>query len=205
MKQKLYITLSAICFMFLVVLLTTNCNFSKYSKEKASIDSLETMLNNAQKKLKEIDKDNVQNQFEKYKRNIDIIKANYSYDKKDTLTWNIIALYGNINKPLKTYLKQYAQFEEDINYSKKQIKNLFKDYKKKRFDKAQFKEYLETEANIISNQCLEVSSTIDFAKSNLKLLDSLNPKIDLIIKKIKKTNNNNHLPKERDEEEDDND
>ncbi|MDP4265976.1 MAG: hypothetical protein Q8880_00905 [Bacteroidota bacterium] len=167
----------------------TGCNNSKYAKEKAQIDSLNIMIEKAEAKLNNIDDKEVDKKFEIYQKNLNEIKDNFN-DKREEGVWDVIVVYGNIKKPLKSYLKNNAKYHEEIEYSKKQLKNLYHDYKKGLITKEKFDQYYNTEKTVITGQYMEITSTIDWAKANIKLFDSLNPKINVIIQKLKKEKGN---------------
>jgi hypothetical protein len=168
-----------------VILFFVECKNNKYQKEIAKIDSLKTVLNKVEKKLTEIDTNVVHEKYKKYKENMNVISVNYSYNKKD-LGWNTICQYGKIEKPLRDFSSEQGDIKKELKFSRKQLDSLKFDIQNGNIEKKEMSEFIESESDAVAEIVQTIKITNENTKTELNRFDTLNPKIEIIIKKIKK-------------------
>jgi hypothetical protein len=174
------IFLTAILLPFFLI----SCNNFKHSKEISKIDSLLTVLDSAKAKLHELDTIYVKNCYDKYLDNLKQIREKFK-GKKDELTFRTMEQYGLINKPLRNFLRNFDNFNKEINYSKAQLKNLKCDIKNNKIDKEKIAEYIDTESKAVNTLNKKINISVNSSKKYIKKFEKLNPKIYKIIKDLK--------------------
>lgn len=162
-----------------------SCNESKFKAELKTIDSLNVVLDSVQIKMGEIDTVIIKKAYKEYLANIALLNK-YFNDKKEDSTWQLMGSYGAVKTSLKPFTKNYTEYYSEIEYSRKQIDSLKSDIESGNLEKEKIKEYTKTEAEAVSKLMIIVVSSVDGAKTGLKLLDSLNPKVDKVIERLKK-------------------
>jgi hypothetical protein len=118
-------------------------------------------------------------------KNIGQIRDCFNDNKGDT-TWKTIMPYGIIRKPLKNFLNEYSGLYKEIRYSRKQLDNLKADIEGGNIQKDTISEYTKNEVAAVNSLKQIVNITINGVQTNLKLFDSLNPKVIHLIKQLKK-------------------
>jgi hypothetical protein len=172
----LIIAISAILF---------SCGGSKYKAELKTIDSLNTVIDSIQAKLSGIDTVKIKNDFKDYMSNISKLKK-YFNDKKEDSTWQLMTSYGAVKSSLKSFIREYPGYYSEIKFSRGQLDSLKIDIESGNLQQDKIKEYTKTEAEAVSILKTNVRMSVEGTQLKLKLLDSLNPKVNLLIEKLKK-------------------
>jgi len=175
-------------FLFLIVpLVFISCNHKTHPKKIARIDSLLKVVDSIEKNLSKIDTINVKKVYEEYQDNLGMISA-YFKEKKEDSTWSTITAYGVINSPLKKFVKDYSSLYHDIKYSRKQLDSLKYDIEHDNLEKEKVDTYTNNECTAVNALKMQSFSDVKGAIIELRLFDSLSPKIDRVIEKLKKEN-----------------
>lgn len=162
-----------------------SCNESKFKTELKTIDSLNVALDSVRIKLREVDTVIIEKSYKEYLAKIAQLK-NYFNDKKEDSTWQLMGSYGAIKTSLKPFAKNYTEYYSELEYSRKQLDSLKSDIESGNLEKGKIKDYTKTEAEAVSKLMTLVAASVEGAKTGLKLLDSLNPKVDKVIGRLKK-------------------
>lgn len=186
---------------FILPLCFLACKSGKHAKEIKTIDSLYTVIDTIEKNLNSADTIKVKDVFEEYMKNIGQIRDCFN-DKKDDTTWKAITSYGIIRKPLRNFLNDYSALYEEIRYSRKQLDNLKADIEGENIQKDTILEYTKNEVAAVNSLKQIVNITVNGVQTNLKLFDSLNPKVIQLIAKLKKNGKTNKSGKSATEEND---
>jgi hypothetical protein len=168
-----------------VILFFVECKNNKYKKELARIDSLETVLNQSEKKLTEVDTNMVREKYKVYKKNISFISENYPNKLKDP-NWNTLCQYGLIKKPLRDFNNELPHLRKELMFSRKQLDSLKFDIQNGNIEKEKINEYVKSESDAVNVIEQMVKMTVEGAKTELNRFDTLNPKIEKILMGIKK-------------------
>ena len=169
--------------ILLISLAISNCKNSQHSEKISKVDSLQTTLNLAEKKLCEIDSNLVMKTYNEYFEVINEFNEVFP-DVRDE-NWTTICLYGNIKSGLKAYVKQHDKIKEEINLSRTQLKNLESDIKNNIVDEENFNKYLLDETEIINSLSQRTNFLIDNAKFEITQYDSLTPLMNNMIEYYK--------------------
>jgi len=178
-----------------------SCNESKYKAERKTIDSLKVVLDSVQLKMGQVDTVMFTNEYKEYLANISLLKE-YFNDKKEDSTWQIMTSYGAVRVSLKSFAKNYPEFYSELACSRKKLDSLKGDIEAGNLEKEKIREYTKNEADAVINLKTLVGTAIKSAKTGLKLLDSLNPKVIRLIKQLKKekkSGDNKTLSEEEDD------
>ena len=174
-----------VAFILSLHLFFFSCNETKFKAEFKTIDSLNVVLDSVQNKLEEVDTVMIKKEYKEYLTNIGLLKK-YFNDKKEDSTWKIMTSYGAVKGSLKKFISDYPCFYSEIYYSRKRLDSLKIDIKSGDMEKGKIKEYTKTESKAVSNLKTLVFFSVKGAMSKLMLLDSLNPKVNEVILKLKK-------------------
>ncbi len=173
MKNKLLILLSVLIF---------GCNSGK--KEKlVLIDFSISQADSLKDNLDKFDIQRLNNIYEEYKNNIDIIKNKYNID--DSVMTETVMLYSTIRKPLKNFLHSYPNLKKRINYTVKQLNDLKEGYKSGGINDSLFDRYYDVEKSALSNDKKDIEENILLINKYMMLYDSLTPSINEILSKLK--------------------
>ncbi|MFA5781041.1 MAG: hypothetical protein WC868_02105 [Bacteroidales bacterium] len=186
---------------FILPLCFLACKSGKHAKEIKTIDSLYTVIDTIEKNLNSADTIKVKDVFEEYMKNIGQIRDCFN-DKKGDTTWKIITPYGIIRKPLKNFLNDYSGLYKEIRYSRKQLDNLKADIEGENIQKDTISEYTINEVTSVNRLKQIVNFSVDGVQKNLKLFDSLNPKVIQLIEQLKKDGKIKKSEKYKTEEDD---
>ena len=177
------------------------CNNKKHPKMLSRIDSLNTVIDSIQINLFSVDTLRINNIFTDYSTNLGLIKK-YFVDKKEANDWEVMTTYGNIKKPLKSFIRDYPKFKNEISFSRNQLDTLKTDIGNGKLDGVKISDYIKQEAEAINNLKQQVLINVAGAKEKIKLFDSLNPKVVLLITKLKNKGKLNTEKKSSEEEDD---
>jgi len=177
--------ISHLVLAFVMILSFTECKNNQYKKELARIDSLKIVLNQAEKKLAELDTNVVHEKYKEYKKNLNFITANYPDKKKDP-NWNTLCQYSMIDEPLGGFNNEQHHLKNELMYSRKQLDSLKFDIQNGNVEKEKMNIYIESESNAVADLEQKIKEAIETAQTELNRFDTINPKIEKIIKSIKK-------------------
>lgn len=164
------------------------CGEKKYTAEVKTIDSLNIVLDSIQEKLDNVDTIKLKKDYKQYLSNIGLLKKNFN-DKKEDSTWQLMTSYGGIKSALKTFIRDCPGYYEEIRFSRGQLDTLKADIESGDLEPEKIGQYTKAEADAVSNLNTLVSVSLESVCSRLELLDSLNPKVMVLIKKLKEENN----------------
>ena len=170
---------------FILPLSFLACKSGKHAKEIKTIDSLYVVIDTIEKNLNSADTIKVKKAYEEYMKNISQIRDCFN-DKKGDTTWKSITPYGYIKKPLQNFLNDYPILFEEIQYSREQLNDLKADIEGENIQKDTITEYTKNEILAVNRLKQIVNFSVDGVQKNLKLFDSLNPKVILVIEQLKK-------------------
>ncbi len=168
----------------LLLFLFVSCKNLKNSPEVKRIDSLKTILTEVRNKLAEVDSQKIYKTYSDHQNNSLQIKL-YFNDKKENGVWENITQYDAINDPLIDFINKRGLFQSQIQQSTKQLNDLRSDFINKTINKEQFIVYYDKEAGIIEKLGNKVETSVNFIKDEMTIFDTLNPKILIIIEKLK--------------------
>jgi len=188
--------------LFIASLAFTACKSNKHVKEIKAIDSLYTVVDSIEKTLSVIDTNEIRLTYKTYSDNISLLKKNF-HDKKEDSVWSVMTIYGNIKKPLKSFINDFPDFYNEIVFSRQQLDSLKIDINNGTIKDDKIAEYTKTEAESVNNLKLQVEISVKTASDRLKLYDSLNPKVIKVIEKLKKEGKGTSSSEASEEEEDD--
>ena len=184
-----------IIFLLIVLpLVFYSCNHKTHPKKVARIDSLFKVVDSVEKKLGEVDTINIKKVYKEYLDNLGLISM-YFNNKKDDSTWSTITAYGVINSPLKSFVKVYSSLYKEIKYSRKQLDSLKYDIENDNLEKEKIDSYTNNECNAVNTLKMQSFSEANGAIINLRLFDSLNPKVIRVIERLKKVSKLNSTKK----------
>lgn len=191
-----------ICFLLIVSLGFAACKNNKHVKEIKAIDSLSTVIDSIALTLSSIDTNKIRITYKTYSDNINLIKNNFK-DKKEDSVWSVITTYGIIKKPLKSFINDFPVFYSEIEFSRQQLDSLKIDINNGDIKDNKIAEYTKTEAEAVISLKQEVEISVKTTKDRLKLFDSLNPKVNRVIEKLKKEGKGTSTSDDSEEEDDD--
>ena len=113
--------------------------------------------------------------------------------------------YGVINSPLKSFIRDYHGLYKEIRFSENQLDSLKADIQNNNITKEKIQEYIKDETNAVSTLKSRVMICVKYTRDNLKLYDSLTPKIIRVIEKLKKDHKPGDLKKTSAKDDDDDD
>jgi valyl-tRNA synthetase len=102
------------------------------------------------------------------------------------MDWNTICQFGLIEKPLRDFSSEQSKIKKELKFSRKQLDSLKFDIQNESIEKKEMKEYIESESDAVAEIVQTIKITNENTKTELNRFDTLNPKIEIIIKKIKK-------------------
>lgn len=183
MKNKFY---NFLFLLFAILTISISCKNTKNHPQLATIDSLNLVIDTIEKTINTVDSAEVTKTYVEYQKNIKQIKLYFNDQKEDSL-WSTITAYGVIRKPLKEYKKNISEFFNNIKYSRKQLDSLRTDIKADNISEEKVKAYTKSEAEAVNSLNQQVKIIIPHTVEMMHLFDSLNPKVIIIIDKLKKS------------------
>jgi len=188
--------------LFLILPFVFNsCKTKTHPKKVAQIDSIYRITDSIEKTLSKIDTANIIKVYKEYKNNIGLI-GKYFDDKKDDSTWSTMTSYGSINKPLKKFVKDFPGLYKEIDFSRGQLDSLKVDVENNNVALDKIPVYIQSEADAVNTLKMQVDAYVNDTKINLRLFDSLNPKVKKVIEKLRKENKLSSSAEKENEEDD---
>jgi hypothetical protein len=138
------------------------------------------ILDKLELKLNEIDFKKANEKYMEYQENMKDIVTHIEQET-DTVLGNYLMTYSNIKGPIKTYIKNHKGIKKEIIRARKQLEDLYHDVENNIVDKEKFEAYFKTESDSVLKLNNWITTNVGKAKENLKVFDSLNPKIKEII------------------------
>jgi predicted nucleic acid-binding Zn-ribbon protein len=172
--------------LFVTLILGTSCG-TKYPKEMAAIDTLQTEVNKAVTELKTIDSVKVERVYTEIKDDITFIQKNYT----DTLTLEMAEFLGEYNSLLKaigSILKEYTELSNELSFTGGQLKNMKHDLEYNIVNEEKVKEYYAREEEAIKRNVESTIVMINAAKLKLEMFEKMNPQIKKLIESVKNKN-----------------
>lgn len=202
MKKIAFITL-----VFIILTQIFSCKHTNREHNLAKVDSLMVVLEKADNMLKtEINYDSVTFMFNELK-NIEeaispvLIKLTQK-EKSDYMQ------LMSSEKHFKNLIASFDKYNEELEYSKKQLQNLKFDFENRIIKKEKFNEYLETEKKAVYSLLNSLKTEVYKNKKHFERFYYFNPIVEKIIvdkklNKIKKSSNKETNTKINDNEEND--
>lgn len=167
----------------------TSCNSNKHQKEISALDSLQILLNEAEKQLTSTDTAKVRTIKAEMQKNIDFITLNY----KDTFSMSLATMLSEYAFPKKkvyrNFIGNYTKLMKDIEFTRTQLNNLKQDLENNKVPNDKVQQYFITEQNAV----LTISQTIDQNVNTIEAyflkFDTLQPKVLHIVDSLKTAQN----------------
>lgn len=169
--------------LFAAVLSFVGCNQINIEKELLSIDSLQTILGQAKDKAEEIDIDAIKIYKETMAKQVNLIKIQYS----DSIEWEtakFLNRYHAIKKSFSKYVDKNVLFEDELEYSNAQLKNLKHDLIENIIPLDSFKINYAVELQAVKDLKSLIHREVDNLKNTLEKYQEANPKIEALLKKL---------------------
>ena len=179
------------------IILTTACNQSKTKLQLAQIDSLTLLLDKTELMLKEINSDSITTMLKDVEYKNEAI-YNYGHTKLSMKEHSDFFQFKDVEKLFKSYLLDHVKYNNDYNYSRKQLADLKNDVEKHTIKGNKFDEYYQSENTSISNLFNMVKSSLYKVKQSVERYKMFNPNITKLIsdRKIKINTDSPLIPKE---------
>ncbi|HIA37753.1 MAG TPA: hypothetical protein EYN89_13720 [Flavobacteriales bacterium] len=169
---------------FPLVLTFVSCSQVNIDKELLLIDSLQTMIVEAERKSKEIDIESIRTYKEAMEDQLNLFKTQYS----DSISWEsakFLNRYHAIKKSFHKYLDKNIRFEDEITYSHDQLKNLKHDLEENIIHLDTFKRNFTVELLAVKDLKILIDKEVENLKNKLEEYREANPKVEELIKKLK--------------------
>lgn len=135
----------------MAMLFTVSCSGPQYTKEIASLDSLQKQLDSAEVMLNAIDSTAISTAVSEVPMDLHDITMRFRTISHDSImdreTATFISDYRSVLKPFKAYLREHKKLQADIDYSQGQIANLIHDLQKNIVDEKDAPQYIKHETD----------------------------------------------------------
>ena len=187
----------------LVIVAFSSCMSPEKKHCIKRIDSLMTYIDSTQFYFTKIDSVKIFKIFEDYKKVADDA-ATYSVNLKPVDSrWDYLIPFANIEKPLKKALSRYIKFQDEIRFSRNQLKTLRQDFKNDIIDSKKFVEYFQSECEAVNDMFMRIRHFDEDIKYFNTRIDTLNRHIQPILTDLKKTpvaKSNKKLPSQEEDD-----
>lgn len=160
------------------------CNLNSHKAEIMMIDSLNNELERSEKSLLEIPSDKFEYMLETSKENMETVEKN-TKDTLDLPSAIVISDYAYIKKTLTKFKDRKHALLRELEYSKTQLKEMHHDLEKNLLPSDSISIYIENEKNANTELIAKIKSVTDNVLLQMQNFDSINPKMQEIIEKIK--------------------
>lgn len=177
------ISLSIIALIALTII-SPSCKRTKYAKEIAHLDSLQTLLTETDSVLKSIDTVKINACYMEIKNNLNFIQENY----KDTMAREMalfLSDYRTMQEAMEEINREQKHYVEELEYSEKQIENLIHDLQKNAIEEEKVREYSADEINVANEIISSVNYISGLAKQELIDFDQKNKRVLEMINELK--------------------
>lgn len=163
------------------------CNSTPYTEEIEEARSLIESLDSASTELAQIDTSGYRNASKAYAVKVGYIQNQYANagDTIDRELAEILTGYKELKKPYQQFVSKYETTQKEIEFSRKQLKNLKYDMEKASLDTQMVAEFMQTERDAVQKVITSVEQ-LKNSKSVTKVKAAIwEPKIDSVITVLK--------------------
>lgn len=171
-------------FVVIIFGLIAGCNTKHYDKEVAEVDSLLTVMQNANTKLMSVDSAKVERYFANSEHLLDYLDANYK-DTMELETAVLVSEYAYIKKVLGKYGKQKKEYLELMTFNNKQLAALKADLEHGVSPEDSVPIYLETEAKAVDGLNKSIHAIVENVEIQFVKYDSLHPQVQEMVNALK--------------------
>ena len=173
--------------LVLSIFVLASCNETQYQEEIKTVDYLLSRIDSAEKAHANIDTSGIADAGVSFKKKFTFVSSSFE-QQNDTLNRDaalLISNYRDLKKPYANFVDEWMANAKELEFSKKQLIDLRHDLEHNLLDtnfvtKMVVSEQKATEAVVFDTRRLERGRKAMVAKN-----DSLEPKIDSLITKIK--------------------
>jgi len=163
------------------------CNSTPYTEEIQDAKSLIDTLNLAEKELATIDTSGYRDASKGYAVKVGYIQKTYM-NNGDTINRKLAEIltgYKELKKPYQQFISKYETTQQEIEFSRKQLKNLKYDMERASLDSQMVADFMETERDAVQKITTAVEQ-LKNSKSVTKVKAAIwEPKIDSVITALK--------------------
>lgn len=164
-------------FFFGLILVTNiSCQHINTEKELSQIDSLKTIIHDAEIIFKEVDINQVKTVHEQMSNQIMLAKSIYG----DSIEWEkakVLTKYYGVSKSLRKYINKQSYLTEELAFSKQQLMDLSTDLERNIIPIDSFNLYFETECAAAKNLRTVIRSEVNNAKTNMDSYEDFSEQI----------------------------
>ncbi len=168
----------------ILISLAFSCSKPEKDDMLLKIDSLQTSLKQLEENMQEITIRQAKDMYATYSMNVNKLKKYIDTQKEDSLFIDL-KNYSFIRTPLKKFVKKQPKWEEEIAYTRKQLDDLYQDVTTNAISPETFTTYFNSEAEAIAQLNNEIPVYVKHMKEQMVNFDTLNPRIEEIIKNLK--------------------
>jgi hypothetical protein len=169
--------------LFLSVLAA--CHNLNTSPEVKRIDSLKYVLFKVNSELAEVDSQKVSKILIDYQNNTGQLERYFDGNDQNKV-WDYLTQFAEINEMLSDFMNKRGNFIKQVHTSTVQLENLRSDFINRTISKEQFNVFFQQESDFIKNLNKNVKISVNNSLAGINQYDTLNPKILIIIEKLKK-------------------
>ncbi len=166
--------------MLLSALMLASCKPAYIRKGLREIRCERQRLGDAQSQFAVMDTAQVRSVYSSYLAKIDSINV-YFKDQYSDGAWQLMTEFGQIKKPLKTYLMEYQSIKGQFNYSFTQLADLESDLKEKLISREQFVIYFKSESEANSQLIIHSNLVSENCIRRVNHYNEISPRIDSLI------------------------
>lgn len=153
------------------------------AQQAASLDSLTTLLNEAEQKLQKVDSIEVEKTFSTIQSDINFVQQNLK-DSVNKEQAQAFSTYAESRKNLKTFKEKRAHLLQEYRFADKQLKTLSTDLKKGSIEKNKALEYFVIEKEQASKLLFDMNDLIDRIDKSMGLSSMHKPAVDSLKRQI---------------------
>ncbi len=175
------------CFLIVCCVLIVACDQTKYSKEISQIESMENRLDSVEKILLNIDTLGFTEAGQKFFDNLNFVQQAYT-ETSDTMPRDVAMLmsdYRSLKKPSKGFMSRFFSVNEELKFSKEQLRDLKEDLEHNRMEAELVKKSLQDESLAVENVISDIEGLRLSAEYTRENRARLEPRIDSLIQVIK--------------------
>ncbi|PCH93175.1 MAG: hypothetical protein COB85_07470 [Bacteroidetes bacterium] len=166
-----------------LLLLLGFCTNPNIDAQFVEIDSLESVISDAEAQLGEIDINVLIESTKLITADLDVFKEYF----QDSLEWDLakfLSDYNDINKSFGKYIKNYSYYRNELTYSSEQLSNLRNDLTKNILAADSFNVYIKVEAIAIEELKNSIEGKIPLVKASISGYKNSKPRIKQILLRI---------------------
>ena len=162
--------------LLLLVSISPSCTQDDYSAKISTLDSLHNAVDKIEKQIAAIDEHKAKKNYEEIVGKIKSVIHNFN-DSLDYKTGALLSEYKNIRKPFNDFNQHKQAFLTELEFSKKQIKNLTSDLKKGLILQEKVQEYYRSELKSANEICFKSELLIDAVSAAFSKFEQINPEV----------------------------